>query len=225
MSLSVAVVAAVAIAAKPSRYDPTPEMRRDVAKYAACVAKLRPQVATRVVLQRSDRQLDRDYERIRLSTCVPGFNLRIYMSAGMEQFVLADALIRAKHMTLPADLSTIPPLNQGSSRSEIARALSAKGKRATDSEKRDAMRAAVATEISRFGECVVRASPQGAQRLLQTDVTSPEEEMAFRGLSKAFGACLDKGQQVTLPKDVVRGTIAFNYFRLAHPEQQRGTAK
>jgi hypothetical protein len=215
------VLLALAIAAlsadrEPGQLFDAPQRRRMVAEYAACVVKILPKATTRIALQEgSPIHIERDFERTRLSGCVPGTDLMMSMSRLILQFAFANALIRGQHVTLPQDLSAIKPLNQGPSGPAIAKAVLDKGKRATDSEKREALRAAAAAELSRFGECVVRASPQGAQALLQTDVAGPAEASMFAALSASFGTCLDKGQKVTLTKDVVRGAVALNYFRLA----------
>ena len=68
---------------------------------------------------------------------------------------------------------------------------------------------------SRFGECVVRANPEGARDLLGTASDTPQETAAFAGLSNALSNCLESGQKIELSKVALRGTIAVNYYRLA----------
>ena len=72
---------------------------------------------------------------------------------------------------------------------------------------------------SKFGECVVRTDPAYSRKLLFTATSSLEEDAFFAALRPALGSCLIPGQTIKIEKSMVRGTIALNYYRLAHAAQ------
>ncbi|HWI75967.1 MAG TPA: hypothetical protein VNS53_02650 [Sphingomicrobium sp.] len=69
--------------------------------------------------------------------------------------------------------------------------------------------------LTNYGECVVRKNPVGARNLLESRVNGPEEGDAFQAMMPAFSACLDKGKDFKSDRNLLRGTIALNYYRLA----------
>jgi hypothetical protein len=70
--------------------------------------------------------------------------------------------------------------------------------------------------LGKYGECVVRTDPAAAKALLQTRVETAGEVIAFDGLRPALAECLPEGKTLAFGKLVLRGTIAVNYYRLAH---------
>jgi len=216
VSLLLTFTLAALIAREPAELFGLPERRRRVAKYADCVVKILPDTTTRIALQTgSEMRREHDFQNVKIAHCLPGTNWMLMADRAILQFAFADALVRSKRLTLPADLSILKPLNQGPSGPAIARSVMAKGKRATEAETAAAVRAPALAELSRLGECVVRASPGGAKTLLQSEVASPDEDAAFAALSRSLGSCIDRGKTVSLSKDLVRGAIAFNYLRFS----------
>jgi hypothetical protein len=69
--------------------------------------------------------------------------------------------------------------------------------------------------LSRYGECVVRASPDLSWALLKTDVASKEEKAALGSLSPTLAQCLAQDRSLQFGKFTVRGSIALSYYRLA----------
>lgn len=69
--------------------------------------------------------------------------------------------------------------------------------------------------LAQFGECVVRLDPVKAHALLMTPVNSPAESAAFAALTPRLGECVLAGRTLQLNKSVVRGTVAYGYYRLA----------
>jgi hypothetical protein len=49
-----------------------------------------------------------------------------------------------------------------------------------------------------------------------TQPASVEEATAFQQLVPEFAACLPSGQKLEFNKATLRGTIAMNFYRLAH---------
>jgi hypothetical protein len=70
--------------------------------------------------------------------------------------------------------------------------------------------------LSNFGECVVRAGPLESYVLLMTKTGSAEEQKSFSSLMPALSSCMSEGRTLELNKATIRGTIALNYYRLAH---------
>jgi len=70
--------------------------------------------------------------------------------------------------------------------------------------------------LSIFGECVVRANPDAAYRLIWTKPSSPQENQAFAELNAVLASCLVSGRKLTFSKGALRGTIAMNLYRLAN---------
>lgn len=67
-----------------------------------------------------------------------------------------------------------------------------------------------------LGECVVRSAPGSVEALLRTPIASPQEDAALRALHMALGRCVAQGATYSLSPEVVRGTLALAYYRLAH---------
>jgi TonB family protein len=72
----------------------------------------------------------------------------------------------------------------------------------------------------KFGECVVRASPAHAHELLMTKINSAEEVAAFQKLAPNFAQCPGLDSRFSSQMDR-RGTIAINFYRLAHCRRGR----
>jgi hypothetical protein len=68
--------------------------------------------------------------------------------------------------------------------------------------------------VFRFGECVVRADVAGSTALLGSDQDSDAENAAFGQLMPAFRSCVEANRTLTGDKIEIRGTIAYNYYRL-----------
>lgn len=77
-------------------------------------------------------------------------------------------------------------------------------------------RAIAENALSLYGECVVRAEPFNAQRLLKSRINSDAERQILSAIVPTLTRCVDKGQKLTTDPLVLRGTIAVNYYRLAH---------
>ena len=191
--------------------------RRKMAEYADGVVKDRPGKSAVIILRQESKEIgvDRDLDKVVVSQCVPNTGLTMSMPRRILQFALADALIRAKQVSVPVDLSSVGPLDHGDGEASI-RAVVAKGTKASKSEKKAAIEAAAATELSRFGECVVRAAPMQVTALLRTEVASSAETGAVSALSATFGSCLDRGQKVEFSREALRGVVAYNYYRMAN---------
>jgi hypothetical protein len=70
--------------------------------------------------------------------------------------------------------------------------------------------------LSKYGECVVRYDAAGAKSLLLTAPDSEGETARFTDIQRALGVCLGEGAKLSFGRVALRGTIAINYYRLAH---------
>jgi hypothetical protein len=73
-----------------------------------------------------------------------------------------------------------------------------------------------ATFLGKFGECVVRADTARSYSLLMSKATSSEEKAAFNSLMSNFSSCFPAGQKLAFGRSTLRGTIALNFYRMAH---------
>ena len=135
-------------------------------------------------------------------------------------YIVAEALFRSELAGLPpiAQFESVAPLRHLSiNESDFAPAAGSRPKKA-DVEKLAKRRSETisANYLSRFGECVVRANPVLTFKLLSSAIRSAEENAAFDGLSPTFKSCLLDDRTAVLNRFSVRGTLAYNYYRLAH---------
>jgi hypothetical protein len=138
----------------------------------------------------------------------------------LYRYALADALVARELAAAPViDLSGVPPLDRGTPPDPPAApaANASKGEKARyedalkDYNEKQSFRA-----LDEFGECVVRTNPAGARSLLLTQPEAPAEASGFDALRPAFAECLPEGMTLAFGKLVLRGTVAVNYYRLAH---------
>ena len=185
------VLLLVAAAAPPSQFSED-RNRRMLADFAACVVHRRPHVAARYLLKdlyTPDSFLNPD--------CLPRLapNVSLYAPPLLIRYAVANALIQSEPSLKLPDLSTIPPLDIQTSYADGDQS---------------------SLPVLRFGECVVRTAPEETTRFLHTGVATREEESSFQALGPAFSSCLFAGQTAKFSREVVRGSVAINYYRLAH---------
>jgi hypothetical protein len=196
------------------------EARKVVLDYAACVVKRAHAKAAEVLLANADNAaILRDFHRLIDSYCVGPGVASIKFDADQFRYALADALVASEFAGGgPADFSDRPPLAHFAepTPAELASALA----KAKSPKQRDRVLSNFHSEeavaaLSRYGECVVRVDPTDARSWILTKPGSPEEATRIDALRASFGACLKSGT-VTFSKATLRGTVALNYYRLAH---------
>ena len=219
-------VAAPSLAVAP-RGGQVVSLRQVAAAYAACVVRVAAPVARGVVLQNfTNAQINRDPVARRLfdEGCMsppasdnaigPQSPGGMRFSGDLFRYSLADALIQKDYADRRHfDFTTVPPL-QHFTPAPLISALA----NGTDSKARRAQETYASlmglSAFSKFGECVSRRDPDGVQKLILTHVLSDAENAAFAALSPALGQCLVSGQ-LRLSREVVRGLVALNFYRLA----------
>jgi hypothetical protein len=163
----------------------------------------------------------RDYSELIDGRCMPTppmSSIKVKFVGDQFRYALADGLVRKDLLPFPAPaVSALPQLDHREPTPPSR--VDKKGRPLSEAKYAAAMegyqQAQAFAYVSRFGECVVRANPEGARALLGTTADSPEETAAFATLSNALGNCLESGQKIELSKVALRGTIAVNYYRLA----------
>ncbi len=84
-----------------------------------------------------------------------------------------------------------------------------------------------ALALEQFGECVARAEPVEARKLLLVMPGTAIEREQFALLAPRFGACVVKGSTVAMSKSIIRGSLAEGMYRLSRVvvDGQMGGAK
>lgn len=211
-----------------SRTEATDKTRLVQADYGACVAKKQTAAASNYVItphfNAADlrRILPKVGDGYCLLTASATFGSQMTFPGDTMRYTLADALVQAEYPSTPALIRDAGPIAHAVL--DEADYLPKPGHKPKQSELDDiAMRrqqAQASIYLSHFGECVVRAEPEVSYQLLRSRATSAEENAAFGNLSPALDKCLDQGQSMSLNKAAIRGTIAMNYYRLAHAPRQ-----
>jgi hypothetical protein len=65
-----------------------------------------------------------------------------------------------------------------------------------------------ATEPYRWADCVVRNDPAATERLLRTEVGSPQESAAISNLQPYMSACMAYGAQISVRQSEIRSLFA-----------------
>ncbi len=72
-----------------------------------------------------------------------------------------------------------------------------------------------ALTLEQFGECIARAEPAEARKLLLSSPGSSTEREQFALLNPRIGACVVQGSTLTMSKAIVRGALAEGMYRLS----------
>ena len=188
--------------------------RAVMAEFARCVVRRKHDVAAEVVLDPSQQLGSEENKGLFISDCMPRGS-RMRAKAVQMRYGLAEALVLADVKTAPADLAQVPPLQH---LPFVDRPMPADV--ASDPERvaRWQAFADVAqgyAAIAPLGECVVRANPDASLALLKTPVETDAEKSAIAAIAPALPGCVKKGEQISINRFNLRGTIALNLYRLA----------
>lgn len=201
------------------------ETREVVQQFAHCVVKRQPRLASQFILDRSTLAVDRPYQGLADGYCLGDVADPFYDTVGLRlsdasmRFILAEELLRPELATIdPASLPAapalaLPILREKDYQPETNRPYSQDELKKFDEARQHDQLAIVEY---RFGECVVRSDPNGSRAFLQTAEGSDAEGAALQALMPSLGGCVEKGAQFKLDRTMLRGTLAFNYYGLAH---------
>lgn len=142
------------------------------------------------------------------------------LKPAVVQYIVAEALVKTDLATFdPATIRSAGPLQPlQASQDDFVQMYKAAHHGGLDQHQIDELLATAQNNIALlgFGECVVRAKPQEAKQLLDTKLNSKEEGVALVDLVPTFSSCLDAGHQFVTDRQILRGVIAVNYYRLAY---------
>ncbi|MEA3008447.1 MAG: hypothetical protein QOJ91_139 [Sphingomonadales bacterium] len=68
--------------------------------------------------------------------------------------------------------------------------------------------------LAQFGDCVARANPSDAHKLLVNIPGSAGESDAVHGLMSHLGACIPAGRKISFSRSVLRSAVAEGLYRL-----------
>jgi hypothetical protein len=202
----------------------TKETRALTHAYAQCVVKQQPAKASEAIVANvaNDRIL-RDYRMLIRDDCLTRQvhqSTQIRFTGDLYRYALADALVnRELASQSPPDLERVPKLDHhepGPPPQPVDAKGRKLGKRRLEAARQAYDRAVTYAFLSHYGECTVRADPAGAKALLVTTPDSAEEAARFAALRPTFARCLPEGRTLRFGKVALRGSVAINYYRLAH---------
>jgi hypothetical protein len=180
--------------------------------FGRCIVKNNPALAREFVLRGNEHWFDKKFHSLPTPGCLGDALFGAGLSGGtlafmptVLRYIVAEALVRTDLADFnAATISSAAPLPPP---------------RVSRDDFRDRQAFANAQNdvaLFNFGECVVRAKPSQAQRLLNTKINSKDEGQALLELVPTFGSCLDVGHQFVTDRQILRGIIAFDYYRLAY---------
>ena len=201
------------------------EMRGIQARFGACVVKKHSAVARQFVLAPDLEKTD--WRRavailadgnclVAAATSTGGVEMKF--PADTMRYALADALVRREvSASVPTTTDAAPLIQPVLDEAEYVPKPGRKMKPAELDELGESRAKRLGMiYLAGYGECVVRADVAQSHALLMADPATVEEEAAFGRLKPALSQCIIAGQSLTFNKTTLRGTIAMNFYRLAH---------
>jgi hypothetical protein len=210
---------------------PIDDARPIVTGFGECAAKSNPVLARDFILREEGYRLalPAKFRTLTSSTCLnkalqgtPYGMVRLEITSAILHYVIADALIKSDLANFDPDairfaaplakLSIDPAGVEAKSRKQIDLDSAAKALNLVNGD----------LALFQYGECVVRGAPAKAKYLLSTKINSPEEGGALANMMPDFSTCLEKGQEFRTSRLILRGIVAYNYYRLAYAPRVRG---
>lgn len=234
--IAAALLASSSMAGAQSEFS-TAETRALVHAYARCVIDGQAAKASEAILRNVDNSMIlREYRRLIDPECLARQVKRtteMRFGGDLYRYALADALVTREFAGQPVpNLEQVPRLSHrepGAAPTAIAPNGKRLSRRKYEAELKDYREDVGFAFLSKYGECVVRAGTAHSKALLMTTPDSASEAAAFRALQPVLGQCLAAGQTLEFGKVALRGTIAINYYRLAHaarvPALPQGSAR
>lgn len=202
----------------------TQEIRALTHAYAQCVVKRQPAKASQAILANVDNgTMLRNYSKLVIGECLESritVSTQMRFTGDLYRYALADALVNRELAARPVPaLDALPRLDHrdpGAPPQPVDSRGKKLGKRKLEAARLSHGRDVAYAFLSHYGECTVRADTAGAKALLATRPDSTEESARFAALRATFSRCLPEGQTLRFGKVALRGSVAINYYRLAH---------
>lgn len=217
-----------------SDYDyqfPPKEVRSITYAYAKCVVAREPRKASEALLANVDNAtLLQKYRSLIIGDCLvrqTHAESRMSFGGDLYRYALADALFSRELAAKPLpDLANVPPLDQRDPGPE-PQPFDAKGRKLSQRRYDEVLKqhhqAVAFAFLGKYGECVVRLAPAESKALLLTVPDSAEETVRFNALRPALGTCMPEGHTIAFGRVALRGSVAINYYRLAHAAHTAAT--
>ena len=199
------------------------EVRQTGLDFANCVIKDHGTLATEVLLLNiSANQIVKDYRRLIDFDCLPNNADKISFGTDLFRYFLADALVNAefaadgpKDFTDRLALEHLAAPTESELKADLASAKSPKRRAQIEEQYR---KSSGVGALSRYGECVVRHDPANSRGWILAKPGTAEEASRIGALRPSFSDCLTG--TISFSKASMRGTVALNYYRLAHARVQ-----
>ena len=211
----------------------TKEIRAVMHGYARCIVAKQGGKASQALIRNLDNStILRRYPMLIDGDCLTDETrtpATMRFQGDLYRYALADALVNRELAAAPVPaLDGVAPLEQQPLRDkpEPLASDASKSSRRKYEKAMDDYREALSNQfLARYGECVVRLDASTAKALLLTAPDSAEEAASFGRLRTALATCLPEGETLRFGKVALRGSIAINYFRLAHAARAAATAR
>ena len=148
--------------------------------------------------------------------------LSMWMKGEPLRMALADALVKAELRDDKTEsFADRAPLPLQAPKKSEERAAAAGAAYERDQQRYD--QRVAQTWLWAFGECVARREPVRSREWLLSRAGTAEDTAASERLAPAFGSCLPEGQKLVLDRDMLRGSVAVSYYRLAKAQPVTGS--
>ncbi len=197
-------------------------VRKTFDAYTRCVVRKNHKAAATVVLSElNNSEVLERYSRLNNGECLsvvgqPSGQAMMAIREEQMRHGLADALVRNEFReTFPKDIAQALPLTHRTRVTDVNEPVGFNLFAGADTGNAKA-KALAYDFLSRFGECVVRVDPASVHWFLTQKPASKEESAALERVKPLLGRCLIKGEEFKLNLSMLRGTLAYNFYRLAH---------
>jgi len=204
------------------------EGRRVLAFMGQCVVKREHDLARSLVLAGGDwKSLERSGKRLVQGECMPKSNMITIMSNDAMLGTLAEALIKADGITLPAvGFASVKPLAYVEP--TPVRTTDKAGKPLAP-ERIEAQQRGIAKKVLtntrlKFGECIVRREPAQSRAVIDTPIDTDAELTAIKALAPAMSECLAPGETAGFDRETLRSAFAVALYRLSHAATSNGAS-
>jgi len=210
------------------------EYRDYLAAYATCTVRDRHRSAANAVLSDLDAEgLEKKFGDIFVEKPVVWVAdcPELHIAEGLAMWIrgeplrmaLAEALVKADlRDDVTASFADRAPLPLPAPEKSEERATSSASVAGERARQRYDQRVAQ-TWLWAFGECVARREPVRSREWLLSRAGTAEDTAASERLAPAFGSCLPEGQKLVLDRDMLRGSVAVSYYRLAKAQPVTGS--
>lgn len=201
------------------------EVRKIQTQYGNCVVKKQYEAARNFVLTPNleGRDWTRAVQKVSDAYCLvaasSSYGSKMTFPSDTMRYTLGEALVRREFPSgSPPSLKDAGPILQPVF--DASKFVPEPGKKTKQKELDELAERRLEQQgkvyLAQFGECVVRAETGNSYALLMAEPGSAQEISAFNSLKPALSECLIAGHTLSFSKASLRGTIAMNFYRLAH---------